>query len=57
METVYATQIKDEAETLAGIVAELTSKGERLNGPRLKYLSDKIVEHGYNIRALVEETE
>lgn len=54
MRKTYEDQIKDETETLAGIVRELTEKAGRLNGPRLKYLSDKIVEHGYNIRALVE---
>lgn len=54
MRKIYEDQIKDETETLAGIVRELTEKAGRLNGPRLKYLSDKIVEHGYNIRALVE---
>lgn len=56
MQKTHDDQMKFEAEALVLLVAELTGAG-RLNNPRMKYLSDKIVEHGYNIRALVEESE
>lgn len=48
-------QLKDDTETLVSILEELATKGPSLSKPRLRYLSDKIVEHGYNIRALTEE--
>lgn len=57
MQKTHDDQMKFENEALVLLVAELTAKAGRLNNPRLKYLSDKIVEHGYNIRALVEESE
>lgn len=57
MQKTHDDQMKFETEALVLLVAELTAKAGRLNNPRLKYLSDKIVEHGYNIGALVEESE